>query len=201
VELNNTFYRLPDRPAFEAWAAQVPAGFMFAVKASRYLTHVRRLRDPEEPVTRLLERADGLGQACGPFLVQLPPNLRADAHALDRTLRAFGRRRVAVELRHPSWHTDDVRRVLEAHAAACCWADRLGRLPPRWKTADWGYVRFHEGRAAPRPCYGRTALVHAAEEITTAFGPSEDVYVYFNNDPRACAVKNARSFTRLVRAT
>jgi uncharacterized protein YecE (DUF72 family) len=141
VELNNTFYRLPDRPAFEAWAAQVPAGFVFAVKASRYLTHIRRLRDPDEPVARLLERAEGLGRTCGPFLVQLPPNLTADADALEGTLRAFGRRRVAVELRHPSWLTDEIRRVLESHEAACCWADRHGRLPPRWKTADWAQVQ------------------------------------------------------------
>jgi uncharacterized protein YecE (DUF72 family) len=198
VELNNSFYRLPDRSAFEAWAAQVPAGFVFAVKASRYLTHIRRLRDPQEPVARLLERAEGLGRACGPFLVQLPPNLTANAEALDETLRAFGRRRVAVELRHPSWQNEAVRKVMETHGAACCWADRHGRLPPRWKTADWGYVRFHEGRATPPPCYGRTALANAAAEIKAAFSRSEDVYIYFNNDQRACAVLNARTLITLM---
>jgi uncharacterized protein YecE (DUF72 family) len=198
VELNNTFYRLPDRAAFEAWAAQVPRGFVFAVKASRYLTHIRRLRDPSEPVARLLARAEGLGGTCGPFLVQLPPNLTADVDALERTLRAFGGRRVAVELRHPSWHRDDVRKVLESRGAACCWADRKGRLAPRWKTADWGYLRFHEGRASPRPCYGRAALIHAADEIKAAFAPSEDVFAYFNNDALACAVRNARMLTRLT---
>jgi uncharacterized protein YecE (DUF72 family) len=170
------------------------------VKASRYLTHVRRLRDPEEPVARLLEGAEGLGSTCGPFLVQLPPNLTADTDALDRTLRAFGRRRVAVELRHPSWQSDEVRRILEARGAACCWADRQGRLRPRWKTADWGYIRFHEGRATPHPCYGRTALARGADEIRAAFAGSEDVYVYFNNDQGACAVRNARTFTNLLGA-
>ena len=88
--------------------------------------------------------------------------------------------------------------MLESHLAACCWADRLGRLPPRWKTADWGYVRFHEGRASPRPCYGRAALANAAAEIQAAFAPSEDVFVYFNNDALACAVGNARTLTRLT---
>jgi len=199
VELNNTFYRLPGRDRFEAWAGQVPDGFVFAVKASRYLTHVRRLREPEEAVTRLLRSAEGLGDRCGPYLVQLPPNLPADAEALDRTLAAFGAgRRVVVEVRHPSWQADGVRRVLERRGAACCWSDRRGRLPPRWKTTGWGYVRLHEGQASPPPCYGRAALVSAAAEIADHFGPGDDVYVYFNNDPGGCAVANARSFTRLA---
>jgi uncharacterized protein YecE (DUF72 family) len=199
VELNNSFYRLPDRARFEAWAEQVPDGFVFAVKASRYLTHVRRLRDPAEPVARLLDRAAGLGRSCGPFLLQLPPDLRVDADALDATLSAFGQaHRVAVEMRHQSWQTDDVRRVLESHNSACCWADRQGRLEPRWRTADWGYVRFHEGTASPRPCYGRGALRSAASEIAAGFDRREDVYVYFNNDAGACAVRNARRFARLA---
>jgi uncharacterized protein YecE (DUF72 family) len=199
VELNNSFYRLPDRARFEAWAGQVPDGFVFAVKASRYLTHIRRLRDPEEPVARLLDRAAGLGKTCGPFLLQLPPDLRVDCPALDRTLTAFGTgQRVAVEMRHPTWQVDEVRGVLESHNAACCWADRRGRLEPRWRTADWGYVRFHEGTASPRPCYGTTALRSAAAELLAAFPRGEEVYVYFNNDPGACAVRNARTFARLV---
>jgi uncharacterized protein YecE (DUF72 family) len=199
IELNSTFYRLPERSAFESWAAQVPDGFVFAVKASRYLTHVRRLREPEEPVARLLERADGLGPSCGPFLVQLPPDLRVDADALERTLTAFGpARRVAVEVRHPSWHTDDVRRVLERHQSACCWADRRGRLPPRWRTADWGYIRLHEGRSSPAPSYGRAALASMAAEAAARFGPDEDVYVYFNNDRGGAAVGNARQLRRLA---
>lgn len=201
IELNNSFYRLPDRSRFESWAEQVPEGFVFAVKASRYLTHIRRLRDPAEPVARLLDRAAGLGKTCGPFLLQLPPDLRANPAALDETLSAFGvSYRVAVEMRHPSWQADDVRDVLASHNAACCWADRRGRLEPRWRTADWGYVRFHEGTASPRPCYGRSALKSAAAEIRRVFDRGEDVYVYFNNDPGACALKNARTFIRLVRS-
>jgi uncharacterized protein YecE (DUF72 family) len=199
VELNNSFYRLPDRARFEGWAEQVPDGFVFAVKASRYLTHIRRLRDPEEPVARLLDRAAGLGRTCGPFLLQLPPDLTVNASALDQTLAAFGpTHRVTVEMRHPSWHVQDVRTVLESHNSACCWADRRGRLEPRWRTADWGYVRFHEGTASPRPCYGNAALKSAAGEILGAFPGGEEVYVYFNNDRGACAVRNARTFARMV---
>jgi len=199
VELNNSFYRLPPRSIFEGWAAQVPEGFLFAVKASRYLTHIRRLRDPAEPVARLLSQAEGLGPACGPFLLQLPPDLKADPEALDQTLAAFGpHRRVATEMRHPSWDSDVVRRVLERRHAACCWADRKGKLKPRWKTTNWGYVRMHEGQASPHPCYGRAALEGLAVEVSQAYGDDEDVFVYFNNDPGGCAVRNARTLRSLA---
>src|SRR6266487_6663241 len=137
VENNNSFYRLPSRETFAAWRARTPDGFVMTVKASRYLTHVRRLRDPAEPVGRLMRAAARLGDRLGPVLLQLPPNLRADPGALDDCLREFarfpgagaggGRAGVAVELRHESWWTEETRQVLGTHNAALCWADRLGR--------------------------------------------------------------------------
>src|SRR5258706_4914532 len=153
VEVNNAFYGLPERWTFEAWRDRTPDDFTIAVKASRFLTHVKRLREPREPVERLLSRAEGLGRKLGPILLQLPPSLRVDPAALEETLAAFPRGiRVAVEPRHESWWTGEVRQILEAHNAALCWADRLGRpLTPLWRTADWGYLRLHEGRANPRP--------------------------------------------------
>ena len=121
------------------------------VKASRYLTHVRRLRDPAEPVKRLLDAAAGLGGRLGPVLLQLPPDLRADPDLLRGCLRQFPATvRVAVEPRHESWWTDEVREVLAAANAALCWADRGGSaVTPLWRTADWGYLRFHEGDGDP----------------------------------------------------
>jgi len=131
VELNNAFYRLPEASTFAAWAQALPDDFVVAVKASRYLTHVRRLQEPGEPVARLMERASELGPKLGPVLVQLPPTLRVDAEALERTLAAFPRyARVAVELRHESWFDLAVRRLLEAAGAACCLTDRDGRHGP-----------------------------------------------------------------------
>jgi len=128
VELNNAFYRLPERSTYEGWRARTPPGFVMAVKASRYLTHVKRLREPEEPVARLLERARGLGPRLGPVLLQLPPTMRCDAELLDRCLRCFPSDvRVAVEPRHPSWWSTDVETTLTRHRAALCWADRCGR--------------------------------------------------------------------------
>jgi len=194
VEVNNAFYRLPERETFVAWRDRTPADFCVAVKMSRYLTHIRRLRDPAEPVGRFMERASGLGDRLGPVLVQLPPTLRADPAALDAVLAEFPAGvRVAVEPRHPTWWTDEVRAVLSARKAALVWADRLGRpVTPLWRTAGWGYLRMHEGRAQPRPRYGRAALRTWARRVAQ-FGPA---YVYFNNDHGGAAVVDAAAFAR-----
>ena len=193
VESNNAFYRLPEAHTFAAWATRTPDDFVFAVKASRYLTHVRRLRDPEEPVRRFLERAAHLGGKLGPVLLQLPPTLRADLDALARTLACFPAGvRVAVEPRHPSWFSDETRALLGERGAALCLADSPRRPSPVWRTADWTYVRFHQGSARPHPCYGRAALAAWARRLAEGWGPQATLYVFFNNDPGACAVRDAR---------
>lgn len=195
VENNNAFYRLPTPENFGRWREETPEGFVMAVKASRFLTHIKRLKDPEEPVERLLRSARGLRERLGPILLQLPPTLRADPGRLDRCLRRFPARvRVAVEPRHESWWTDEVRDVLARRGAALCWADRLGHpLTPLWRTADWAYVRFHEGAARPWPSYGDRALRSWVERV-----PGE-AYVYFNNDPGGAAVRDAARFAALAR--
>ena len=192
VELNASFYHLPRRATFESWAARTPAGFVFAVKASRYLTHARRLRDPHEPVERFMEAASGLGERLGPVLLQLPPSLERDVAALEQTLEAFPSGvRLAVEPRHASWFTDEVRVALARHGAALCLADRRGPLTPEWRTADWAYLRLHEGVSPPRPCYDARALRPWAERLARLWPGSADRFVYFNNDPAACAVRDA----------
>jgi uncharacterized protein YecE (DUF72 family) len=171
-----------------------------AVKVSRFLTHIKRLREPEEPVSRFLGRIEGLGAKLGPVLLQLPPQFRADAGRLEATLELFpGSIRVAVEFRHRSWFVDPVRRVLERHGAALCLADGPRSRGPRWRTADWTYVRFHQGRANPPPCYGSTALATWASRLATEWGPAAEIWVYFNNDPRGCAPRNAAQFAGLCR--
>jgi uncharacterized protein YecE (DUF72 family) len=200
VENNNAFYRLPEQATFEKWREATPPGFVMAVKASRYLTHIKRLREPGEPVDRLLSRASGLGARLGPVLLQLPPTLRADQQLLGDVLGQFPDRiRVAVEFRHASWWTDDTRRTLEKHAAALVWADRGSRpRSPLWRTADWGYLRLHEGRAQPPPRYGRHALRSWLDRIRAEFGSAQDVFVYFNNDPGGAAVRDAEVFRGLA---
>ncbi|SEM33724.1 DUF72 domain-containing protein [Nonomuraea pusilla] len=197
VESNNAFYRLPTPESFEHWRERTPDGFVMAVKASRYLTHIKRLADPEEPVARLMGAASALKEKLGPILLQLPPTLQADPARLDRCLRCFpADTRVAVEPRHASWWTDEVRALLEEHGAALCWADRLGRpQSPLWRTTGWGYVRLHEGQAFPPPSYGEAALRSWARRVREA-GWS-DAYVYFNNDPGGAAVRNAIRFATL----
>ena len=201
VELNNSFYRLPDRERFEHWAAGVPDGFVFALKASRYLTHVRRLVDPAEPVRRLSEAAAGLGDRLGPILLQLPPDLPFEPDRLDDTLGAFADGiEVAVEFRHPGWWTDRTRAILEHHAAALCLADRRGPVTPAWATTDWSYLRLHGGRATPRPGYGRAALEAWAGRLASLSDEGlERAYVYFNNDHGALALRDAIGLARSAR--
>jgi uncharacterized protein YecE (DUF72 family) len=199
VEVNNAFYRLPERKVFERWGLQLPPDFVVAVKASRYLTHIRRLEQPEQPVQLLLERAAGLGGKLGPVLLQLPPTLRADPPALDRALAAFpGSVKVAVEFRHETWFSDETRAVLEARRAALCLADGGPVRTPLWRTADWAYLRFHRGRAQPESCYGRTALKTWALRLAGAWDAAEDLYVYFNNDAHGCAIRDAITFASVA---
>jgi uncharacterized protein YecE (DUF72 family) len=216
VENDGTFYRLPARDTFADWQARTPPGFVMAIKASRYLTHVKRLKDPAEPVARLLAAAAGLGEKLGPVLVQLPPNLHADLDKLDTCLAAFtaatepagltGPVKIAVEPRHQSWWTDDTKRVLAAHGAALCLSDRRGRpVSPLWRTTDWGYLRLHEGAASPWPRYGTQALRRWIDDLTrmwpddSARDHGAAIYVYFNNDQLGAAVADAAAFADLAR--
>ncbi|WP_116026396.1 DUF72 domain-containing protein [Thermomonospora umbrina] len=201
VEINAAFYRLPAYETFASWRERTPADFLMAVKASRYLTHVRRLRDPSDPVRRLLSVAEGLGDRLGPVLLQLPPTLRADPALLADCLDAFPSSvRVVVEPRHESWFTPQVRELLTAHDAALCWADRLGRpLTPLWRTTTWGYLRLHEGAAEPWPGYDDRTLDAWLDRIADA-PPDSDFFVYFNNDPGGAAVRDAIRLAELAEA-
>jgi uncharacterized protein YecE (DUF72 family) len=214
VENNSSFYRLPAPETFAGWRARTPDDFVMAVKASRYITHVRRLRDPAEPVARLLGAASELGPKLGPILLQLPPTLTAEPALLDACLKEVraarppggplsggqGRLRIAVEPRHASWWTEEVKQILAAHDAALSWADRLGRpVTPLWRTAGWGYLRLHEGAADPWPSYGEQALRSWVDRVAQAWPGDADVYVYFNNDPGGAAVVNSAVFAALAR--
>ncbi|MBA9004327.1 DUF72 domain-containing protein [Thermomonospora cellulosilytica] len=197
VEINAAFYRLPSPETFRAWRERTPDDFVMAVKASRYLTHVRRLQDPSEPVRRLLSVARGLGDRLGPILLQLPPTLRADAALLADCLDAFPPGvDVVVEPRHDSWYTPQIRELLTARNAALCWADRLGRaLTPLWRTASWGYLRLHEGASEEWPDYDDATLLTWVERLGDM---GEPFFVYFNNDPNGAAVRNAIRFAQLA---
>jgi uncharacterized protein YecE (DUF72 family) len=201
VENNGTFYRLPARDTFVSWRDRVPDGFVMTVKASRYLSHVRRLRDPADPVRRLLEAANGLGDRLGPVLLQLPPTMRAEPELLAECLAQFPAVvRVVVEPRHDSWWTDQVRQVLTTRNAALCWSDRKGTpQTPLWRTADWGYLRFHEGDGRPWPRYAKRTLAAWAERLADTWDDGETGYIYFNNDQICAAPHDAVAFVEAVR--
>lgn len=199
VEVNNTFYNLPDGDVFDDWKRQTPPDFVFALKMSRFLTHLKRLRDPEEPVQRFMDRARRLGRKRGPILLQLPPTFKVDPARLDATLAAFPRsERVAVEFRHESWFVPEVRSLLERRGAALCLADAPNRKQPYWRTAAWGLLRFHEGRGPDGPGYARPALRAWATRVARLWGPQNDIFAYFNNDSQGWAIRDAIVFAELV---
>jgi uncharacterized protein YecE (DUF72 family) len=212
VENNGTFYRLPGPGVFATWRDRTPDGFVMVVKASRYLTHVRRLRDPAEPVERLMSAAAHLGARLGPVLLQLPPTMAADPAALDSCLDAFSAfrppagiprplLRVAVEFRHESWWSEETRDILTRHAAALCWADRQEQpLTPLWRTASWGYLRLHEGGGRSWPRYTSRALRRWMAAIADCWQPGEDAFVFFNNDQHGAAPLDADAFAALAEA-
>ena len=201
VELNVTFYRMPAADAFRGWRDAAPDDFRFAVKASRYLTHTRRLLEPERPVDFLMERASLLGKGLGVVLLQLPPSMEREPERLARTLRAFGGRvPVAVEPRHRSWFVDETWHLLREHGAAFVLADRRGPITPLVATASWTYLRLHAGRSSPSPCYGDRALRSWVGRLGGLGPAGADGWVFFNNDHRACAVRDATRFEGMLAA-
>jgi uncharacterized protein YecE (DUF72 family) len=213
VENNGTFYRLPGAGAFAAWRERTPDGFIMVVKASRYLTHIRRLHDPAEPVGRLLSAAVHLGPRLGPILLQLPPTMTADHDALDSVLAAIASFRppgnapagvpgirVAVEFRHESWWTEQTKEILTRYGAALCWADRKEQpVAPLWRTADWGYLRLHEGAGRSWPRYTRRTLRRWISAIERNWRAGDDVFAFFNNDQHGAAPRDAISLAALAR--
>jgi uncharacterized protein YecE (DUF72 family) len=198
VEVNNSFYRLPERDTFRRWREQTPAGFVVAVKASRFITHLKRLRDPQEPVALLWERASGLGDRLGPVLFQLPPRFPADVARLRDLLAALpARMRAAFEFRDRSWYTDEVFLSLDAARAALVWPDRPGTHATLPALGGWVYVRFHQGTASG-PGYRRDKLRRWASRIAAT--EASEAFLYFNNDQTGAAIRDARTMLELLRA-
>jgi uncharacterized protein YecE (DUF72 family) len=199
VEVNYSFYRLPERSVFEGWRHQVPTGFCFAVKASRYLTHMKKLKDPQEPLARLMERAEGLGPLLGPVLFQFPHTWHADVprlHAFLEALRQYAPQRFAFEFRHQSWLGAPVYDALAEAGAALCLPDSP-QLPLEVRlTAPWTYVRLHGGRWGTG--YTDEELRLWAQRLQTFLAQGADAYVYFNNDPDGHAIRDASRLRELM---
>jgi uncharacterized protein YecE (DUF72 family) len=212
VEANSTFYRLPEAETFSAWAEQTPPGFVMAVKASRYLTHLKRLRDPDAPLQRLFDRTAALGSRLGPVLYQLPGFQKFDRPRLERFLQALPerlpgrcRRRGArlqhvLEFRDPSWYVADTFALLKEHGVALCLHDKRGAEISRLQGGPLVYVRFHGTSGHYAGSYDAPALTRWARCLADHWSEGRDVYGYFNNDPDATATRNALSLLRRVNA-
>jgi uncharacterized protein YecE (DUF72 family) len=197
VEVNTSFYRLPTRQAVRHWADVTPDGFTFAVKASRYLTHVRRLRELDAGLERFRERIEPLEEArkLGPVLWQLPGTFARDDERLAQALAELGPGRHAFEFRHPSWFAADVEALLREHGVALVVADSTRRpMPEGAVTTEWVYVRFHHGRGR-NGNYSERQLAEWADRLRRSDG---DVYAYFNNDWEGFAVADARRLRALL---
>jgi uncharacterized protein YecE (DUF72 family) len=195
VELNNTFYRLPRRTAVEGWVEGTPDGFVFAVKVSRYLTHVKRLRETPQHLALLLERIEPLvaSPKLGPLLWQLPPTFHRDDERLASALAGFPPElRHALEFRHESWFAPDVMALLREHRVALVIADRpeIASFQTHELTADFTFVRFHHGSRGARGNYSDTELDAWADRIR-GWLATVDVYAFFNNDWEGFAPRNA----------
>ena len=197
VELNNSFYRLPSADAFNAWRRRVPAEFIFAVKFSRYGSHLMRLKNPRETIRRFQTNAKHLKRHLGPVLVQLPPNWNVNCQRLEEFLARVPRgQQWSIEFRDSRWLCEEVYAVLRRHRAALCIHDKIPGHP-RELTANWTYFRFH-GSPQNDGKYSAAQLESYAREITAFIGSGLDVYAYFNNDWRGFAIANALALKNLL---
>lgn len=198
VEINFSFYRLPERRTFEKWRGQSPEGFTFAVKASRFLTHIKKLKDPKEPLERVIGNARGLGGKLGPILYQLPPRWKVNLDRLRDFLALLPSDVCHVmEFRDPSWLIDDVFDLLQKHSVAYCIMSAPGLPQVMNITAPFAYIRMHSGGIGTEGCYEEAQLRWWAKQVMS-FLQKADVYVYFNNDYKGFAVQNARRLLQLV---
>jgi uncharacterized protein YecE (DUF72 family) len=200
VEVNATFYRLASPPAVEGWVRDTPDDFVFAVKASRYLTHVRRLAAMEEGIRRFYAAIAPLAASTklGPVLWQLPANFHRDDSRLAAALALLPEGRHAFEFRHPSWFAPEPLDLLRASGAALVIAHHPDRpWHPVELTADWTYLRFHAGERGRRGNYSRSELASWASRIASLSERAE-VFAYFNNDWEGFAPRNAQTLSRLL---
>lgn len=197
VEINRSFYRLPSAENFAAWSDGTPTDFVFAVKASRFITHMKKLKEPEQTLPPLLDAVAGLGDKRGPLLFQLPPSWHVNAARLRAFPRTLPRDvEAAFELRDPSWHTREILELLGEFNAAFCIYDMGGFESQRVVTADFAYVRLHGPGAPYCGRYGAAALGGWADWLGRQ--KLRQAYVYFDNDEAAYAVRNALELKALL---
>jgi uncharacterized protein YecE (DUF72 family) len=200
LELNNSFYRLPTIQAFECWRDATPKNFVFAVKASRFITHNKKLKDPENALDNILPRAEHLRRKLGPMLFQLPPKWKINAERLEKLLEILpGKHRYTFEFRELSWMTPQINRLLERFNAAFCIYELAGYHAPCDITADFSYVRLHgPGAGKYQGSYDQRRLRAWAKRIEDWGKKLKAIYIYFDNDQAGYAAENALTLREMV---
>jgi uncharacterized protein YecE (DUF72 family) len=199
VELNNTFYRLPTENGLTTWRESTPKGFCFAAKGSRFITHMKKLKDPESAVEKYFDRVCQLGSKLGPIVFQLPPWWEADAARLQAFLDVLPhRRRYAFELRNSTWHTPEILRILHRRNVAFCIFEIAGFHSGFDITANFTYVRLHGPGGAYQGSYPAKTLQEWAARIREWQKHLRAIYIYFDNDQAGFAVRNALELKKLL---
>jgi uncharacterized protein YecE (DUF72 family) len=199
LELNNTFYRLPKDTVFQKWHDASPDGFVFSVKVSRFITHIKRLKDCDNEVTKFMSRASLLKEKLGPLLYQLPPGLHRNDEILVKFLSILPRgRKHVIEFRHESWFDEDVFEILRRYHTGFCVFDMPKLTSPLIATADFAYIRFHGSGSLYSSCYSDEEMNDWAKKITRLTEDLEAVYIYFNNDVSGYAIKNAATIQKYL---
>jgi len=199
VELNNSFYHLPDRETFARWRTNTPDDFIFAVKGSRYITHMKKLKEPKEPLGVFLQHARGLGKKLGPILFQLPPGWRINYERLESFVKVLPKkRRFAFEFRNYTWYDDQVYELLRRHNCAFCIYELNGHRSPMEVTADFVYIRLHGPGGKYQGSYTDQDLRNWSAQIKDWQRAGKDTYIYFDNDQAGYAAFNALRLKALI---
>lgn len=199
VEVNTTFYHLPTAKTVKNWDSQVPKSFLFSIKASRYITHIKRLNDARESLSLLYRRIRYLDKKLGPILFQLPPSFHKDMERLEGFVRLLKpKHKYVFEFRSPTWFDDEVYAYLKKNKIALCISDLNGLLSPQEVTANFVYIRLHGPAKAYQGKYGKKRLTSWAQKIQDWVKKKKTVYIYFDNDQKGYAVEDAKTLATLL---
>ena len=201
VEINNSFYRLPTATTFDNWRESSPSNFCYAVKASRFITHMKKLKDPETSSAKFFHVADRLGRKLGPILFQLPPRWKLNLERLEEFLHMLpGQHQYAVEVRDETWLVSEVYKLLRKYNAAFCIHDFADMKVPREITADFTYIRFHGPTSAKYWGSYADRELRAWANWIKEHRKLSSIYAYFNNDPEGAAVRNALTLKQFLKS-
>ncbi len=199
AEINNSFYRIPGKKTLEQWSRTAGKDFVFSVKGSLYITHMKKLKDPHVPVKNFMEKISALKASLGPVLFQLPPNWKKNRDRLQSFLEAFpSKQKITIEFRDESWFGDDINELLEKYGIAFCIYDFNRRQSPKTVTADFVYIRLHGPDGAYKGLYDNKTLDGWAGAISQWEKQGKEVFCYFDNDQAGYAAKNAVQLHKMI---